>query len=51
MRACGGVAGSGAELIRVVGVEGMSSDQLEAHRLEVTGASEKNALGKGREDG
>jgi len=47
MRAGGIIASSGTKVIRVVRVEGMSCDELEARRLEGPGVSEECALGKG----
>ena len=50
MRAGCGVTRHGVEVIRVVGVESMSSDQLEACGLEVVRVGKKNTLGEGWED-
>jgi len=49
--ASGSVAGGWAEVIRVVGVKGMSSDELETCGLEGVGISKEDTLSKSQEDG
>ena len=47
----GGIAGGGSELIRVVCVEGVTCDKLEACGLDGSRLSEEYALGELREQG
>ena len=51
MQAGGGIAGSGSEVIRIIGVEGVACDELEARRLKGPGLSKENALGELGEQG
>ena len=43
----GVVAGSGTKAVRIVGVEGMSRNELETRGLRGPGTSEEDTLGKG----
>jgi len=45
----GDVSSSGPEVIRIVGVKGMASDELETRRLEGSRLCKEDALGEGRE--
>ena len=41
MRAGGVISSARAETVQVIGVKGMTSNKLEAHRLKIAGASDK----------
>jgi len=48
--ASGGVASGGAEVVQVIGVKGVSRNELETCRLESTGVREENTLSECWED-
>jgi len=46
----GGVSGGGSEVVRIVGVKGVASDELKARGLEGPGLRQENTLGESGKD-
>jgi len=49
VRTGGDISGCGSEVVRVISVEGVAGDELEAGRLKGSGLSEEYTLGERRE--